>query len=140
MRQELITEIIDSIRLIKRHLMASHIQSADITPVQWEILRRVLETPDQGISDLANVFVMSNSAMTQHVNLLVHKGLLERRENPDDRRQVKIAATKVCREKANRIRSTIMEQTSALFEVLTTEELFLYVELQRKVTNHLSAL
>jgi MarR family 2-MHQ and catechol resistance regulon transcriptional repressor len=64
----------------------------DITVEQFHILRHIR----QGIclaSEIAEAKRISRPAISQAVELLVQKGLVVRRQNPDDRREVQLSLT-----------------------------------------------
>ncbi len=59
-----------------------------LTLPQLRILFRVREQPGVGVRDLAQAFSVSASNISQQMDKLVSRGLIERAERPGDRRQV----------------------------------------------------
>ena len=136
-RSDLVKQIMASMRAIKRHLQQLKKHPTNITPAQWEILNEVLCHPGQSTKDLAKKLGMTNSGITQHVNLLVEKKLLKRQEDREDRRQIHIEATPSFQKKSEKMHKAFCERISGLFETLTTRELEVFAKLHDKISHHL---
>ncbi len=58
----------------------------DITTEQWAILNRLWEKDGVSLNDLAENTFKDNASITRTIDLMEKKGLVERRNDPDDRR------------------------------------------------------
>lgn len=93
---------------IRGNLRALVTERFDISIEQYHVLRHI----HQGIvsiSDLAAERSISRSAVSQTVDTLVGKGLVVRRENPDDRRFLQLALT----EEGDRLLQSIFQLNRA---------------------------
>ncbi len=93
---------------IRGNLRALVTERFDITIEQFHVLRHI----HQGIvsvSDLAAERSISRSAVSQTVDTLVGKGLVLRRDNPDDRRFLQLALT----EEGEQLLQSIFQQNRA---------------------------
>lgn len=78
-----------SVRNFIRQIAA---EQFDITVEQFHILRHIRKG-HATVSELAQVKQISRPAISQSVDALVNKGLIERRPNPVDRRNVQLELT-----------------------------------------------
>jgi len=65
----------------------------DVTPEQWSLLLRLHEGPGQIQSELADRTVKDKTTITRILDRLEHKGLAERRRDPNDRRTQRLFLT-----------------------------------------------
>jgi DNA-binding MarR family transcriptional regulator len=65
----------------------------DLTYAQAHVMFHVARNPNTLMTDVARTFGITLPAVTQVVDRLVAKKLVERRDNPRDRRQVLLAVT-----------------------------------------------
>lgn len=72
-----------------KHFMDEH----DLSPSQAGTLMRLYHCGAEGVSDIGEHLGISAPAASQMVERLVKAGLLERREDPDDRRYKQIVLT-----------------------------------------------
>ena len=89
---------------------------------QINILMRLLHAGNTGVSEIGDQLGVTNAAASQAVDRLVVMGLIERAEDPDDRRAKKLALTPKGRaliEKGIEVRSKWVE---GLTEALSPEE------------------
>lgn len=77
---------------VRENLRANAIKDFGLTLIQFHILRHVCHGIDS-IGELAEKQQISRPAISQAVDLLVEKGLAERRRAEDDRRYVHIDLT-----------------------------------------------
>ncbi len=96
-REQLLTQFFERMGVMRRHLMASHSFGRHTkgmpTGAQFGMLATVFREKTLGIKDLAKLFCMTSSAVTQLVNGLVDDKLLTRTVHKDDRRKMHIALT-----------------------------------------------
>ncbi len=77
---------------VRSHIRATATENFDITVEQFHVLRYVRRGMCS-ISELASAKNISRPAISQAVDLLVHKGLLTRVQSTQDRRYVDLALT-----------------------------------------------
>ncbi len=77
---------------VRSHIRATATQNFDITVEQFHVLRYVRRGMCS-ISELASAKNISRPAISQAVDILVHKGLLTRVQSTQDRRYVDLALT-----------------------------------------------
>jgi DNA-binding MarR family transcriptional regulator len=104
------------------HDSARFVKSSGFSIPQFFLLMQVHRHEHCGISDLSDYLEITNAATSQLVDKLVQAGLLERVENPIDRRAKKVSlspAGEAFVEKAIAERSRWVDELAA---VLNTEE------------------
>ncbi len=69
------------------------IQPAELTIIEWYILRALYEEDGQHASELARAVGRAATSFTPNLDKLQNKGLIERRADPSDRRAVRIYLT-----------------------------------------------
>jgi MarR family transcriptional regulator for hemolysin len=69
---------------------AHHARLTGLSMPQFSILMQLYRRGYCGISDISDRFEISNAAASQHVDNLVHAGLIGRTEDPHDRRAKQI--------------------------------------------------
>ncbi len=74
------------------------------------------------VKELAETLNVTPGAITQFVDVLVEKGLVTRKEDPSDRRILRIKLTKVAQEKFAGFRRDYFTTASRIFGVLTDKE------------------
>jgi DNA-binding MarR family transcriptional regulator len=141
-RRKLIEKAVESIYAIKKKIgveMHLHFNTMRITHSQWIVLHLVKNKVNISIKDIAGLLGTSSSAATQVVNILVNKGFLFRKRNPDDRRTLKIALTEKSNAEFDSIKNKSFSILSSLFDTLDDYELLKYCELSSKITGSISA-
>jgi DNA-binding MarR family transcriptional regulator len=135
-RIPLIAEFLASVNRLKKTLF-SEIQPIfdrhGITHAEWFTLDLIDENPGLSIKDIALTIGMTSSAATQIVNSLFEKGLVERKEEPVDRRIIHIHPSAQGVTLCLILKKEQMLMLATLFEKLTDEELKTYLSLQDKL-------
>lgn len=90
---------------------------------QLRILFNVRNQPGIGLRDLAERFGISRSAVSQQVDKLVVRGMLERSDNPDDRRHLYLKLTEDGEQATGELSRTIRERVHVLLNRLSDPEL-----------------
>lgn len=107
---------------VRSHIRATATTQFDISVEQFHILRHV-RRGSGSISELATAKNISRPAISQAVDVLVHKGLLTRVQNTQDRRYVELALT----DEGNRLLDAVFKETRAWMkermQSLTAQEL-----------------
>jgi DNA-binding MarR family transcriptional regulator len=78
---------------VRSHVRSIATQQFDITVEQFHILRYI-RRKSKSISTLAAIGRISRPAISQGVDALVHKGLINRQQSQEDRRFVNLELTK----------------------------------------------
>jgi len=124
---------------------ARYIRASGFTMPQFFLLMHLLRHPQCGISGLSEHLDVSSAAASQLVEKLVQAGLLERAEDPRDRRARKVALTPKGRELIERgieeryrwVEQLEMHLTEAEKDRVN-EALILMVSAAEKIESHLS--
>ncbi len=93
---------------VKGNVRAIAVEHYDISVEQFHILRHIRRGLTS-VSELAEVKQISRSAVSQAVDILVGRGLVCRRQNPLDRRNIPLELT----ESGNTLLDTIREKNRA---------------------------
>ncbi|MET3851555.1 DNA-binding MarR family transcriptional regulator [Paenibacillus sp. OAE614] len=94
--QEEILELLYSFRQVNLtfyQIFWKHADALETTWIQYLVLHTLHEHPDIGLSELADLILMGNSATSGVVNRLVKAGLVERRRLQTDRRSIALRIT-----------------------------------------------
>jgi DNA-binding MarR family transcriptional regulator len=94
----------------------------DITMSQAKILRLLDGARELRMAELVRRLGTSLSTVSGHVERLVEQGLVERRDDPADRRQVLVAPTPAAAELAERFRELNATQLRRLLDRMTRPE------------------
>ncbi|MBN1689489.1 MAG: MarR family transcriptional regulator [Dehalococcoidia bacterium] len=135
-RDELLKELIDRLHVVMRGIHTFHrfrLAGFIMRPPQVHILFYISGKP-QGVSvkDLAGTLGVTPGAVSQFVDALVEKGLLNREEDPDDRRLLRIKLTEFAAGKFREFRKDYFATVSRVFDLLSDEELQQLTELLMK--------
>lgn len=93
-----------------------------ITTAQAYSLLALGERGETTMNELATEMRLHGTTMTRMVDSLVEKGLVERRQDPDDRRIVRVALSRRGREIVDRLQQTKREFFAAVFSELSDDE------------------
>src|SRR2546421_1245667 len=94
------------------------VEPLGLTPVQADALSRVLSRDGLSLNELAERLHVDAPTLSGVVDCLVTAGYAERREDPQDRRRLRLFAT----EKARQIQ-TVLEEAEARQEAALTQTL-----------------
>ena len=75
------------------HHLMRYLKSADLSMAQFGTLMRLHYDEHCGVGEIANQMSISNAAASQLVDKLVGHGLVERTEDPEDRRAKRLSLT-----------------------------------------------
>ena len=104
-----------------------------ITVHQLEVLRRLLESGEMTMREVAGVFGVGPSGATQLIDRLEHRGLVTRERDGTDRRVQRVLPTErargACSEFVVRLRGALDDVVS----VLDDDELRTYVDLSERI-------
>jgi DNA-binding MarR family transcriptional regulator len=107
-----------------------------ITFPQLRILFQVRNNPEVDLRTLATRLGISTSAASQQVDKLVERGFIDRSEDPEDRRRVRLVVTEDGQQITGEISRATNSYLETIFAGLSTEEL---TDLSRALTRVLEA-
>jgi DNA-binding MarR family transcriptional regulator len=125
-RAELLREVGDHVTALLEAVSRAHIPAlltADVTMQQSKMLHLVCVEPGIGVKGLANRLGLSPSSVSGAVERLVEMGLLDRHEDPTDRRHLGITLSARGREVLDRLRELNMRTFQELLTHLDDGEL-----------------
>ncbi|WP_199617647.1 MarR family winged helix-turn-helix transcriptional regulator [Paenibacillus alkalitolerans] len=104
------------------------------------VVRRCMKSGSTGLkaSELSDFLHVSSPTVTQMVNVLEAKGMLERTPDPDDRRVVRIRLTEAGQQAVDTVEQDMLEGTNGLIDHLGMERTRLLIELLDDVYQYYS--
>lgn len=103
--------------LVQEHLVEDALgeaDSGDVTPTQVAALRYIERHVPAFVGELSFGLAISPPAATKTVDRLVAKGLVGRREDPDDRRQHLLTVTEAGQDLLDRVKRVGQDRLSAI--------------------------
>ncbi|HEY2916529.1 MAG TPA: MarR family transcriptional regulator [Candidatus Limnocylindrales bacterium] len=119
---------------LQRRLMAVHapaFTAIDLTMAQAKLLYVVAATGELSMSEIAQRLGVSLSTASGAVDHLVSTGFLSRRDDPANRRQVRVAATAFGLAALEELRELSTRQLRALFALVSDPDLAVIEEATR---------
>ncbi|MTE17057.1 MarR family winged helix-turn-helix transcriptional regulator [Nocardia aurantiaca] len=101
---------------------AERTATLDLTPAQAGLLRLLIAQPGRSQRELADELGMPPSRFVQFADKLEERGLIERKRNPDDRRQHALHLTPKGRATLGELAAVAREAEETLCRSLTSEE------------------
>jgi MarR family transcriptional regulator for hemolysin len=92
LKRQLIAQLVESSRLLRNHI-DHRAKSRGTTRAQWIVLFRLREQEGLSQVDLAEVLELQPISLVRLLDRLVERGLLERRQDPKDRRANRLFLT-----------------------------------------------
>jgi DNA-binding MarR family transcriptional regulator len=136
-RQDLTQTLIQMMMHVVRQVRHNPPPDAVIlSPPQANLLFAIAHKKD-GISvkELAESAGVTPGAITQFVDGLVEKGLVQREADPYDRRVVRLKLTELAKSQFEKFRKAHLESFSRMFEVFTNDEIKQLIALISKIDN-----
>ncbi len=121
-------------RAIQKH-KEEYLKPHNLSGAQWLVIGTVLDAGPKGarITDLAHALDVTLSFLTNTVNLLESRGILERIDNVNDSRSRMVRVTKKYVPICNKIEEDLREKLrSSLYTKITPEELRVYIKVLYK--------
>lgn len=124
MANEKIAILIKRAALVVEKISNNILAPYDLTNAQFKILMMLYKSPDRTVrqADIENKFSMTNPTVTGIIQNLEKKNLVQREENPDDKRSKLLVLTP----KARKMESTMYELSERrdreVSNLLTDEE------------------
>jgi MarR family 2-MHQ and catechol resistance regulon transcriptional repressor len=135
--QSRLEELQTTIAAMRRAFISAREQlgtGLQLTRTQLEILSILGEGFEQTVSDLARRLFLTQSAVTQTVDSLVRRSLVERLPDASDRRIVRLVLSDEGRRLVGRVRELRQQHLQDLVAQLSPEELEALISAMRNVT------
>jgi DNA-binding MarR family transcriptional regulator len=116
-----------------RHLLRRLLEPLGLTPAQAHALARLLEETDLSLNELAERMHSDAPTVSGVIECLVAAGHVERREDPKDRRRVRLAVTDQGRQIAAALQAVEAQRETQLAAGLATAELAHLKALLRRI-------
>ena len=109
----------------------------NLSRIQAELVFLAAQHKQNGISvkDAAEKLHVTSGAVTQLVDILISRGLIERAENPKDRRSILLRATNAVDADCLTFEAYYTRHVSPMFNGLSDEEIKQLVQLISKIKN-----
>lgn len=134
-REKLIEAIMDSLGEAKKSLQGGFGEAGSgFGMPHFMLMRKLIDQPDGlSISELAEASHVTSGAVSQFSELLVERGLIERVEDPKDRRIVRLKLTAKAKAKVKQKSELHRQRLGGLFTNLSDTELAQLAELVKKL-------
>lgn len=136
-REQLLQKILENFSKIAHSMHSDEcfpLGNTSLTKQQFAILFFLFENKGQGsVKDVSAFLKVTPGAVTQFVDRLVRSELVERTENPLDKRSVIVKLTENTRKQFNKIKKSYLISASKIFSPLNNQELFELINLLQKI-------
>jgi DNA-binding MarR family transcriptional regulator len=122
-RKQIIEEIAQQMTLIKKRLAESGSFSKEVSPAQYGVLQILSAEGQQSSKDVALRLAVTPGAVTQLVDPLVERGLLERTASKQDRRVINLRITQSGETALCVVKNQSLEVLAEIFSALSESEL-----------------
>ncbi len=112
---------------------ARRVEHEGVTVAEWVFLRALYDAGRVAPSQLAEGMGMTRGAISKLSDRLAEKSLIDRHDNPDDKRAHKLALTKAGRALVPRLARLADENDAAFFGGLTADERRRLAQLLQKI-------
>jgi DNA-binding MarR family transcriptional regulator len=110
----------------------------NITVDQWLVLKHLSENGEMKQNDLAELIFKDNPTLTRIIDLLVEKGLIERKLNPSDRRSFRVSLTSNGRKKVEQLKPRIKTVRLKAWEGLSERDFNQFKRILNTIYKNLS--
>lgn len=141
-REELVQEFFESLTTLNRLLGDSRgliankkedRRKRERRQPQTELLYMLARTKEMTIKEIAAAMFITSSAATQMVENLVGQGLLERSDDPNDRRVVRVSLTTAGKKNFSIFKKTHIGRIGSVLKKLSNEEIKMLIQLRNKL-------
>ncbi|HUD10730.1 MAG TPA: MarR family transcriptional regulator [Candidatus Saccharimonadales bacterium] len=133
-RNELFNKLEQSLMIIGKEMYQEQAGISGCSPAQNHVLMIIGMHEAIGVKELAENLRVTSGAATQHIDSLEKAGLLTRKLNPNNRREVVVETTKEGKNVFQKVRTAKAQMLSRLFSELSDDELNTLVGLIEKVS------
>jgi DNA-binding MarR family transcriptional regulator len=124
-RQDLEARLIRTVPLLMRHLLAQARRKpswSELTYQQYNVMRIVAGEGPTAQAEIARRLLVSAPVVTRLASALVEAGLVERGDDPDDRRSVILHLTEEGTRRVTAMRKDLLRYAGELLEPLPVEQ------------------
>ncbi len=107
----------------------------DLTPGQMGVLFLLKEQDGRIMSEFSTILDIDSSSLTRTVTQMENAGLLERRLDPNDRRQVRVYITPAGSEQAGEAGRLAREVNQRIMDAFSTEEVQIFQRVMTGITS-----
>ncbi|MGH7156828.1 MAG: MarR family winged helix-turn-helix transcriptional regulator [Candidatus Saccharimonadales bacterium] len=136
-RQQLIQEVMEAMASVRGAFAHTHgpmFKKHGYGMPHLKLMMKMADSDDGvSVSELSEKMGVTPGAITQFIDKLVDKDMVERFEDPKDRRIVRIRLTDKAKAKFQKVRSFYFERTSDMFSNLSDDELKQLAAILKKV-------
>lgn len=133
MKKELLKILTYSIKLYDK-LISDVCKKYKLTKTEVDVLAFLSNNPEKDTaSDIIEYRMISKANVSQAVEMLITKGMLERAQDKKDRRRIHLKLTEKSEEIVKCIHLAQDNFSSLLFEDFSNEEIELYEEFNKKI-------
>ena len=115
-----------------------HVQLNDLPFGQRAALFTISMHEKLPVKKLASELQITSGAATQHVDALVRAGLVERAEDPNDRRLVHITLSKAGQKRLKSIKKIRLASFETMFTEVPDTDLAEFAHIVQKITSHIT--
>lgn len=90
---------------------------------QFRVLAFLSHNPDSSLSDVAEHIGITRATASPLIDRLVQRGLVDRREDPTERRHIQLKLTSEGHDRLEEIRNSTRQKLAELLDEMTSEEL-----------------
>jgi|GEM_PF-1438796 len=141
-RQQKIQEMFEGFMALQKAIGASKdnfFQKYNLGRSQAQILYAIAHEKTVTVKDIATKMGVTSSAATQMIECLVDQGFVQRSHDNKDRRIVNIQFSPEGKKRFEIFKKDHINRIAELFEVLTDEELEMFIQLPKKVLQKIEA-
>lgn len=135
-RTQLIEGILHGLHALRNQIKAKAVHLGHhhgIAHSQWFVLKILEHSGERSVKDIAETLGISSSAATQLVEGLVRRGYVTRREDPKDRRSVRLTLSPKGKKHLAATNDQRVTEMAGIFDALTDRELEEYLRLHGKI-------
>ncbi len=130
------TTLIRAIYVRNYTSMKEILRPFDITPVQWRVLTNLQEFDGQNVNALAERSYTDRTNLSRAVASLEQDGLVERRREERDQRNVLVFITEAGRQRFEAARPAALQDIDFVLEGLSKSEIDTLMELLNKIKHN----
>lgn len=108
----------------------------DLTPVQWRVLANLQEFNGQNVYSLAERSYTNRANLSRDVAILEKLGLVERKRESRDQRNVLVTLTYAGKIKFDQVRPAVEQETNFILEGLSSPEIETLMRLLVKIKHN----
>lgn len=135
-REDLLRALVERVGAVMRGMHPNEgfqFAGSAVRPPHVRILFYLAARPEGVcVKDLAEILGVTPGAVTQFIDALVEKGLVERKEDSGDRRLLRMKLTEYAKENFNKFRIDYFRMVSHVFDSLSDGEIIQLTTLLRK--------